>query len=269
MIIMRNLIIAFLFLQIALFASVTVLPTQGKIGDEFNFKVTLPKEIKSLYSDIYLRIFEDNDNYYDYIMNQDSDGNYILSISIHEKVNKKEFMIGMQDHHGQIHWKSKRDTFRVLDNTQSIEIPIMIQTDISDDCASQSLHNALTSLHKKTGYTTWNGIKKFGRWVNAHMTYCARFVRMCFGEEGKYHSAIAMFNHFKKEDVVQTEGTPPKGSVVFYATRSKHGHTGIADGEGGLYSASSYIKGVKHDETFNDRGKYLGYVAAYDFKQYY
>lgn len=264
---LKRLIAVLMFTQAVSFASVSVFPNQGNVGDEFNFKVTLDKKLSKEYSDIYIRIFEDNNETYDHKMSGEDRINYSYSIAIHQVGQKRVFTIGIEDHHGQIHWSKQKWTYRVIDNT----IPITDEEPLQEDnyYASQAYKNAKASLKRKSGYTSWNGIKRHGRWATSRMTYCARFVRMCFGEPGKYDSAKEMFNHFKKLHVIKKGTTPPKGAVVFYSTTSKHGHTGIADGLGGLYSASSYVNGVKYDENFNKKALYLGYVDANNFKKYH
>ncbi len=264
---LKKLVAVLFFAQTVSFASVDVFPSQGNVGDEFNFKVTLDKKLSQEYSDIYLRLFEDKNQTYDYKMSGEDRLNYSYSMAIHQVGEKRVFTIGIEDNHGQIHWSSKRWTYRVIDNS----IPITQEKPIQEDnyYASQAYKNAIASLKHRSGYTSWNGIKRHGRWATSRMTYCARFVRMCFGEPGKYDSAKEMFKHFKKLHIIRKDATPPKGAVVFYSTTSKHGHVGIADGEGGLYSASSYVKGVKHDLDFNKKALYLGYVDASNFKKYH
>jgi hypothetical protein len=242
---LKRVVAVLLSVQAVLFASVSVFPNQGNVGDEFSFKVDLDKKLSSEYSDIYLRIFEDNNETYDYKMSSENRLHYSYKMAIHQIGEKRLFTIGIEDHHGQVHWSSQKWTYRVIDNT----VPITDEKPIQKKdtyYASQAYENARASLKRKSGYTLWNGIKRHGRWATSRMTYCARFVRMCFGEPGKYDSAKEMFNHFKQLHVIKKDTIPPKGAVVFYSTSSKHGHTGIADGLGGLYSASSYVKGIRH-----------------------
>ena len=264
---LKKVIAVVLSMQAMIFASVSVFPNQGSVGDEFSFKVELDKKLSKEYSDIYLRIFEDNNDTYDYKMVGEDRKNYIYKMAIHQIGEKRLFTIGIEDNHGQIHWSNQKWTYRVIDNS----IPIKNEEPIEDNTyyASQAYKNARASLKRKSGYTFWHGIKRHGRWATSRMTYCARFVRMCFGEPGKYDSAKEMFNHFKQLHVIKKDIIPPKGAVVFYSTSSKHGHAGIADGLGGLYSASSCIKGVKYDKDFNKKALYLGYVDANNFKKYH
>lgn len=269
---LRFIFTALAMLQLSLFAGVTVLPTQGSVGDEFHFSVTLTPSQSLNCSDVYIRIFENGDDYYDYRMEEVSSDKYKLSITIDEPSVKKEFIMGRVDLHGEIHWESQKHFFRVIDNdfeTQTLPQKNETTIDINTVYVADVMKNVLQSLGKKRGYTTWDGIKRYGIWVQNHNTYCARFVRMCFGEERKYGSAIEMYRHYKRENLIQTQGTPPDGAVVFYATRSGYGHVGIADGTGGLFSAASYVNGVKHDERFTSKARYLGYVTAFDFKEFY
>ena len=272
----RNKFLMFRFLTLILIiiqpllAKVSVLPTQGEAGDSFHFKVALTNKEYKECSTLYIRIYNDKD-YYDYTMNDNLNGEYTLTLTIDEESPKKEFIIGIQDHHGQIQWKEKKHFFRVFENNPDFQTAKVLSQsqDITEVYVNEVMQNVLNCLNKKRGYTVWNGVKKHGCWVRRHNTYCARFVRMCFGEERKYGTAIQMYKHYQKEGLIQTTGTPPEGAVVFYQTRSRFGHTGIADGTGGLYSAASYVRGVKHDETFTPKAKYLGYVTAFDFKEFY
>ncbi len=268
----RNLILLLLMPWCLLAGKVSVLPTQGKAGDNFHFQVILDKQEKSRYERIYLRLYEKSGDYYDYVMQKSASAHYRLTISIDEVDARKTFIVGFQDLHGEIIWQSKRHTFRVIesdDDTFETLRPIDPVDDIEKIYVKQVMQNVLDCLNRKRGYTEWDGIRHYGCWVRGRNTYCARFVRMCFGEPRKFGTAIAMYRHFKAQGVVKRKGIPPKGAVVFYATRSGYGHTGIADGTGGLFSAASYIRGVKHDMTFTAKAKYLGYVRPFDFKAFY
>ncbi len=250
--------------------SVTVLPTQGHTGDDFSFTVTLDSTQENQYESIYLRIYENNGDYYDYKLDESSENIYKLTFAVDEASQNKAFIIGMQDFHGQMHWQTVKHFFSVSDEVDfdTKKLP-SDGIKVSEMYVDEVMKNVLNCLDHKRGYTVWNGVKHYGCWVSGRNTYCARFVRMCFGEARKYGTAIQMYRHYKRESLIQKKEIPPKGSVVFYKTRSGFGHVGIADGTGGLFSAASYVKGVKHDDVFTSRAKYLGYVSAFDFKEFY
>jgi len=136
---------------------------------------------------------------------------------------------------------------------------------------TQAFENATTNLGLRQGYVYWNNNRHPGVWADNRYTYCARFVRMCFGEPRKYASAKAMYIHFHNLNLVHTGTTPPKGAVVFYDSHRENwwfGHVGISDGSSHLYSADSIRRGVtKRNIHGSYRASYLGYVTANEFKQ--
>ena len=261
MILLRNIMISCVCVMTTLFAEISVLPTQGSIGETFHFKVTLSYPQAQNTDNVFLRIYSEHNQSYDYKMQKEKEGVFTHSLALHEKGDKKAFVYGLQNYHGQIDWDREKHAVCVIDNSDVDEI--------MEDIAQHALENAQKNVHKKVGETHWGGETFHGRWSSFKATYCARFVRMCLGEGLKFSTAKGMYRHFKRQGVIETKGTPPAGAAVFYATRSGFGHTGIADGYGGIYSATSYKRGVKHDSSYHDRGRYLGYIEASFFKGYY
>jgi len=139
--------------------------------------------------------------------------------------------------------------------------------------ADQALRNAAANLGKTSGNVTWNGVTSSGVWADSQYTYCARFVRMCFGESGVYADAISMYNGLKTKVTISTGQNPPRGAVVFYGTHSENwnlGHVGIADGNGYTYSVTSRSTGVNLKPVIGAfNAAYLGYVTADQFVTYH
>jgi hypothetical protein len=131
----------------------------------------------------------------------------------------------------------------------------------------QALHNAMDNLNRTSGSCTFNGITRTDVWADDVMTYCARFARMCLGRLSKFPDAVSLYRHYESLGLVNGSDSPPSGAVVFYDAfgtgSSKYGHTGIADGSGGVYSAYSLTYGITLRPTLNfGQTPYRGYVTA-------
>ncbi len=80
------------------------------------------------------------------------------------------------------------------------------------------------------GATGWDG-------------WCERFVENAYGVSGKYASAVAHYNAVRGQ--VSTNGTPPKGAIVFYsaaAINGYYGHVMISLGDGRYVTTAGSIK---------------------------
>ena len=254
----KKLFIILLFIKGVIFSDVYVSPNPGYVGDEFTFYVTLNEELSPYYESFYIRLFDGSGGYYDHKMNSYDRKTWYFSTLINKAGKNREFALGVIDGYGEIHWINRRWTYTVLNKELSY--------------ADAAYQNATRNLNKRSGYVIWNGVQKYGIWTDYQYTYCARFVRMCFGKNGKYSSAIQMYNHFNNYGLINTYGTPPKGAVIFYDSHKEngyYGHTGISDGNGGIYSVTSRKRGVTHLNIYSFNAPYLGYVTAEDFYDYY
>jgi hypothetical protein len=151
---------------------------------------------------------------------------------------------------------------------------------LTDACfVKQAMKNANDNLHKREGDVTWNSITLHGVWAGVDdtgkkMTYCARFVRMCYGKSPVYTDAISMYASLNSKVAISTDANPPEGAVVFYAKNSDEnwncGHVGIADGKGSAYSVVNISIGVDLKLVTNAfKANYLGYLSAQEFMNNY
>ena len=254
----KKIFIVFLFIRGLIFADVYVSPNPGYAGDEFEFSVTLNKELSQNYKSIYIRLFDGSGGYYDHQMNSYDRQTWYFSTIISKAGDNREFALGVLNRYGEIQWLDHRWTYTVLTKENEYSY------------ADMAYQNAIDNLYKKSGYVSWNGEQNYGIWVDSQYTYCARFVRMCFGKSRKYNDAISMYNHYESYGLINSYNIPPKGAVVFYDAHKEngyYGHTGIANGEGGVYSVTK--RGVIYTFTNAFQASYLGYVTANDFYNYY
>lgn len=133
----------------------------------------------------------------------------------------------------------------------------------------QSVQNAHNNIGKTSGNCIWNGVTSFGIWADGTYTYCARFVRMCFGLPVSFPDAISVYNHYNNLGLVKSDNNPPPGAVVFYAAHTEnggYGHVGIVSDVGKLISVTSKTTGVHETNIFGYfAAPYLGYVTANDY----
>ena len=153
--------------------------------------------------------------------------------------------------------------------------------------ADQAVQNAINNIGKIKGSTVWDGVNRATQtWADKTMTYCARFVRECFGKDAvsNFGDADKFYQHYK--GLIKTDTNPPFGSVAFYSYEYKgveYGHIGIVDGNGDLISAlklnisddppdPNKCKGVCKTGLIignNTSTKYLGYVTADEYVDNY
>lgn len=139
---------------------------------------------------------------------------------------------------------------------------------------TQPVVNAVDNLNRTSGKVTWRERTEYGVWADSSYTYCARFVRMCYGEfAARFGTAIDMYEHFKELNLIRSGLNPPRAAVVFYdrhAENGNYGHVGISDGEGRSYSVINRSEGVLlKNITGALKAGYLGYVTAEDFKAHH
>jgi hypothetical protein len=132
----------------------------------------------------------------------------------------------------------------------------------------QSVQNARDNLGKTSGSCTWEDVTFSGVWADGIYTYCARFVRMCFGVVHSFSApdALTIYNHYNDLGLIKTDKKPPVGAVVFYAAHTENwdaGHVGIVSEAGKLISVTSLTTGVNETNIFDFfAAQYLGYVTA-------
>ena len=164
---------------------------------------------------------------------------------------------------------NRRVEFRLKNSGGSIIHRITKTFTATHDNTFQAFLNAKNNNNKTSGSVYWIGNSSTGVWANSSYTYCARLVRMCFGKSARFSSAISMYNHFNRLNLIRTGSNPPLGAAVFYAAHREngsYGHTGISDGERHSYSVVSKTNGVlRKSITGAFRARYLGYVTADDF----
>ena len=134
--------------------------------------------------------------------------------------------------------------------------------------ALNALQNAVANLHRRTGAVTWRGATAPGVWSSGPNTYCARFVRMCYGKPPEFATAIDMYRYYQQRNLVHRDPNPTLGAVVFYAAHpgnGNNGHTAIADGLGNVYGAGSVI----NKTSLLRPGEFLGWVMPDTFVYYY
>ena len=164
---------------------------------------------------------------------------------------------------------------------------INIVNSVSSENADQAVQNAINNIGKIKGSTVWDGVNRATQtWADKTMTYCARFVRECFGKDAvsNFGDADKFYQHYK--GLIKTDTNPPFGSVAFYSYEYKgveYGHIGIVDGNGDLISAlklnisddppdPNKCKGVCKTGLIignNTSTKYLGYVTADEYVDNY
>ena len=104
------------------------------------------------------------------------------------------------------------------------------------------------------GQTYGSGIFEGVPWVEGNYTYCDRFVSAVLtAASGKslsipYHSGYnTAFEHYLTHYSLVKQGSPPKGTIVYYGrskVNNEAGHVGIADGSGNLISVLDKTRGV-------------------------
>jgi len=149
----------------------------------------------------------------------------------------------------------------------TIEKSIEVRESVSQ-IAQEAYNYAISQLGKKSGYI--NG--KYYVWVDSQYTYCARFARAVYNKPGKYSTAISMYEHYNNLNLIKKDMYPKKGDIVFYGEHSTNGyagHVGIADGLGNIISVYSTRDGINSKKITSFSAKYLGYVKAEDFVDYY
>ena len=145
--------------------------------------------------------------------------------------------------------------------------------------ATQAVQNAINNIGKTSGNTVWNGVNRgIQTWADAKTTYCARFVRECFGKdlaEG-YGTANDFYKHYEKL-IKGVDSNPSFGSVTFYDYFEgdiNYGHMGIVDGDGNVISAlhksTKPNPGVCKTPGLEIGGtKYRGWVTADEYVDNY
>ena len=178
-------------------------------------------------------------------------------------------------------WAGTDDTLTltVHDVGDTIYDTVVLLDDItfgSNYAVVQSVQNARDNIGKTSGNCIWNGVTTFGVWADGTYTYCAKFVKMCFGLPAlpaSFPDAISVYNHYNNLGLVKTSNNPPPGAVVFYAAHAKngwHGHVGIVSEAGKLISVTSKTTGVHETNIFGSfAAPYLGYVTANDYVNNY
>jgi hypothetical protein len=198
--------------------------------------------------------FHDGNNYgTEHEMHKSSSSLWFFNRELHSAGKDKKYKITAKDLDGKV----------IKDAKGSIEVKEKIS-----EIATTAYNNAVSQLNKKSGYI--NG--KYYYWVDSKYTYCARLVRAVFYKSGKYSSAIAMYYHYKNLNLVNKNGTPSKGDVIFYDkhyTNWNYGHIGIADGQGNIISVYSKSKGVLLKTINHFSATYLGFVKADNFNNNY
>ena len=173
-------------------------------------------------------------------------------------------------------WAGTEDTLTITvhDVGDTIFDSIVLVDDIRfevNNNVEQAIQNAQDNIGKTSGYVTWNGVTTYGVWADSQYTYCARFVRMCFGLVHSFQPADAkdIYNHYNNLGLIKTDYNPPPGAVVFYApheTNWHYGHVGIVSWVGTLISVTSLSTGVNETNVLNHfSAQYLGYVTADDY----
>jgi hypothetical protein len=135
------------------------------------------------------------------------------------------------------------------------------------DYSSQAVRNAIANIGKTSGYTIWDGVERAEvDWADQNYTYCARFVRECFGQSAPsgFEEANDYYNHYKGLGIVKNRQNPPYGAVVFYAY-NQGGHIGIVDSEGKVISVINKTDGVLKTELYISNCTYQGYVTADEY----
>jgi len=136
------------------------------------------------------------------------------------------------------------------------------------EVAKRAYTYAESQLYKKSG----NIDGKHYVWADSDWTYCARFIRAVFGKDGKYSSAIDMYNHYNNLGLVKKEYPINKGDVVFLGKHSEnhnYGHVGIADGEGNIISVVNKTDGVLKRPISAFKAPFAGVVPATNFYNNY
>lgn len=108
-------------------------------------------------------------------------------------------------------------------------------------------------------------------WVDGRYTYCARFVRVMYGQAPRWGTANQMCNHYANQGALQQVGTPPAGSVICYyssAGNGYFGHVSIAVSSNNEVGVTSRKLGVTKN-TLKTVGNFRGYIAPQDFDYYY
>ena len=171
-----------------------------------------------------------------------------------------------------LHRVASRPRIQTATNSRQCSRPAVVGLPIS--CltigdASDAYRNAISNFNRTSGSVTWNGTTTNGTWADSQNTYCARFVRMCFGKSAEFSNAINTFYSFNQRGVINIDPNPPLGAVVFYAS-GVNGHIGIADGAGSVYAVATRSSGVTRSPVLGTaRAGYLGYVTADTFVKYY
>jgi len=171
-------------------------------------------------------------------------------------------------------WAGTGDTLTltVHDVGDTIYDTVVLVDDITIGyIVAQALENARNNIGRTTGDCIWHGVTNSGVWADPNMTYCARFVAFCFGQESN-GNAINVYNHYNNLGLIKTGINPPSGAVVFYAAHSENGnfgHVGIVSNRK-LISVTSKATGVKETSIFGYfNAPYLGYVTATEFVDNY